>query len=405
MNAPFAPVGTSTMVLRVLSGRLRGAEHRLHPGKFVRVGHGFDHDIVLRDPTTRGLSAELHLGDGVATIRVVAGEIALLGRPVAAGEEAPLPAYVPMMLGCFAVAVGDPASERWDEAAHLSQMVTPAAGAGEVERRQAALGERMATRLYPMRDAIALDRKWPAYALVAALLVLILVVAAPAGQWIGRQFHSSETDRAVLAAAGFGALKVEDGPSGPMIRGIVKDDAELARLRTLVAERIGTATVDVDTMEALAAATTDLLRAQGIDGEAMPRRGNAVLINAEFLPADRQAELAKLIRRDVPGITRVHFATDNGRGDRDLQYFFSGSEYGLATFVDGDPGYITTADGSRWFAGAQVPTGHRIIAIANGRASFERDGRVEELVLGPATPPASEEIASLKAASSMEARP
>ncbi len=77
-----------------------------------------------------------------------------------------------------------------------------------------------------------------------------------------------------------------------------------------------------------------------------------------------------------------------GRGDRDLQYFFSGSEYGLATFVDGNPGYITTMDGTRWFAGAQVPTGHKIITIGNGRVSFERDGRVEELILGPETPPA-----------------
>jgi hypothetical protein len=35
-----------------------------------------------------------------------------------------------------------------------------------------------------------------------------------------------------------------------------------------------------------------------------------------------------------------------------------------------------------------VPTGHRIVSIGNGRATFERDGRIEELVLGPSTPPA-----------------
>jgi hypothetical protein len=173
-----------------------------------------------------------------------------------------------------------------------------------------------------------------------------------------------------------------------VIRGIVKDDAALARLRLVVAQRMGTATLDVDTMDGLAAAATDLLRAQGIDGEAVPRRGNALLVTAEFLPADRQAELVKLIKEDVPGVSRVLFAADPERGDRDLQYFFSGSEYGLATFVDGNPGYISTADGTRWFPGAQVPTGHRIVTIGNGRASFERNGQIEELVLGPQTPPA-----------------
>ena len=389
MNAPFLSVAVGTPVLRVLSGRLRGAEHRLHPGKFVRIGHGFDHDIVLRDATTRGLSIELHLGEEMANVRVVAGQIGLLGRPVAAGEQVALPAYVPMMLGGFAVAIGDPASERWDESARLSSMIAPADEAqGIAPPQRAALGERVATRLYPMRGALALDRQWPLYAALAAVLLLLAALAGPATKWVSHQLHDEAADQAMLAAAGFGDLTITDGPAGRVIRGIVKDDAALARLRLVVAQRMGTATLDVDTMDGLAAATTDLLRAQGIDGEAAPRRGNALLVTAEFLPADRQAELVRLIKEDVPGVSRVHFAADPARGDRDLQYFFSGSEYGLATFVDGNPGYITTADGTRWFAGAQVPTGHRIVTIGNGRASFERNGQIEELVLGPQTPPA-----------------
>lgn len=389
MNAPFLSPVLGKPVLRVLGGRLRGAEHRLHPGKFVRIGHGLDHDIVLRDPTTRGLSIELHLGDDMANVRVVAGQIGLLGRPVGAGEQVALPAYVPMLLGSIAVAIGDPASDRWEESARLSTMIAPADELqGMAVPQRAALGERVATRLYPMRGALAFDRQWPVYAVLAAILLLLVALAAPATRWVSRQLHDSAADQSVLAAAGFGSLKVTEGPGGAIIQGIVKDDAALARLRLLVAQRIGGATLDVDTMDGLAAAATDLLRAQGVDGEAIPRRGNALLVTAEFLPADRQAELARLIREDVPGVSRVHFAADPARGDRDLQYFFSGSEYGLATFVDGDPGYITTADGTRWFAGAQVPTGHRIVTIANGRASFERNGQIEELVLGPQTPPA-----------------
>jgi type III secretion system YscD/HrpQ family protein len=387
MNAPFASLMVGNMVLRVLSGRLSGAEHRLHAGKFVRVGHGFDHDIVLRDPSTRGVSIELHLGDDVANVRVVAGQVALLGRPVGPGEQVALPAFVPMMVGAFAVAVGDPGSDRWEEATRLSSSITPVTEAQDVASPRAAIGERVATRLYPMRDALAIQRRWPGYALVAALFLLLVALAGPATQWVSNQLHDRGTDKAMLTAAGFGDLSIVDGPSGPVIHGIVKDDAALARLRMLVAERIRSATLDVETMDGLAASATDLLRAQGVDAQAVPRRGHALLVNAEFLPGDRQAELAKLIKQDVPGVEQVYFATDNARGDRDLQYFFSGSEFGLATFVDGDPGYITTADGTRWFAGSQVPTGHRIVAIGNGRATFERDGRIEKLILGQSAPP------------------
>jgi type III secretion protein D len=390
MNAPFpSPLLVGHLILRVLAGRSKGAEHRLPHGKYVRIGHAFDHDVVLRDPSTKGLSLELHLGADIATIRVVAGTADLLGRPVAAGEEASLPPFVPLTLGSFTVAIGDAESERWAEVERLSTMIAPASAEPAAAAPQAAIAERLTTRLYPMRDAMAADRNWPLYGMLAGGLALLAIAGGPAIQWVGGQFNGIENHKTVLASAGFASLAIAEGTQGPVITGIVKDDAELARLRTLVAARIGNANVDVDTMQGMAAAATDMLRAQGVDAEARPMRGNSLLIATEFLPADRQDELIKLIRRDLPGITRVAFATQNSRGDRDLQYFFSGSAYGLATFVDGTPGYITTADGTHWFTGSQVPTGHKIIAIGNGRASFERDGRVEELMLGAPTSPAT----------------
>ncbi len=391
MNAPFpSPLMVGHLVLRVLAGRSKGAEHRLPLGKYIRIGHAFDHDVVLRDASTRGLSLELHLGADIATIRVVAGEVALLGRPVAAAEEASLPAFVPLTLGNFTIAIGEAESDRWAEVERLSTMITPASAELSAAAPQAALVERLTTRLYPLREAMAGDHNWPLYGLLAGGLLLLAIAGGPATRWIGGQFNGIENNKTILAGQGFGALTISDGATGqgPVITGVVKDDTELARLRTLVAARIGGASIDVDTMQGMAAAATDMLRAQGIDADAKPMRGNSLLVTTEFLPTDRQDELIKLIRRDLPGITRVAFATQNSRGDRDLQYFFSGSAFGLASFVDGTPGYIVTADGTHWFAGSQVPTGHKIIAIGNGRASFERDGRVEELVLGAPTPPA-----------------
>lgn len=390
MNAPFpSPLMVGHLILRVLAGRSKGSEYRLPAGKFVRIGHALDHDVVVRDASTKGLSLELHLGADIATIRVVAGDAGLLGRPIAAGEEASLPAFVPLTLGNFTIAIGEAVSDRWAEVERLSTMIAPVAAEPAASAPQAALGERLATRLYPIRDVMAADRNWPLYGLLASGLLLVAIAGGPTMQWIGGQFNGIENHKTILAGQGFGALAIADGAQGqgPIITGVVKDDAELSRLRTLVSTRIGNASIDVDTMQGMAAAATDMLRAQGIDADAKPMRGNSLLIATEYLPADRQDELIKLIRRDLPGIARVAFATQNSRGDRDLQYFFSGTAFGLASFVDGTPGYIVTADGTHWFAGSQVPTGHKILAIGNGRASFERDGRVEELVLGNPTPP------------------
>ncbi len=390
MNAPFPSLMVGSLILRVIAGRSKGAEYRLPGGKYVRIGHAFDHDIVLRDPSTKGLSLELHLGADLATIRVIAGEVGLLGQPVAAGGDASLPAFVPLTLGSFTVAIGHAESERWGEVERLSTMIAPHTADTVADTPQAALAERLATRLFPVRDIIAADRNWPVYGLLAGGLLLLAIAGGPVTQWVGSRLTGVDNHKVVLAESEFGGLTISEGAVGQglVITGVVKDDVELARLRTVVASRIGRASIDVDTMQAMAAAATDMLRAQGVDADAKPMRGNSLLVTTEFLPADRQDELAKLIRRDLPGVSRVAFATQNSRGDRDLQYFFSGSAYGLATFVDGAPGYIVTADGTHWFAGSMVPTGHKIVAIGNGRASFERDGRIEDLVLGTAPPPA-----------------
>ena len=51
----------------------------------------------------------------------------------------------------------------------------------------------------------------------------------------------------------------------------------------------------------------------------------------------------------------------------------------MAAIVPGDPAYVVTADGTRYFEGAMLPTGHRILAILSDRVQIERDGAASTL--------------------------
>jgi type III secretion protein D len=46
----------------------------------------------------------------------------------------------------------------------------------------------------------------------------------------------------------------------------------------------------------------------------------------------------------------------------------------VVSVVDGEPAYIVTSDGARYFVGATLPEGHRVLAISNGSVVLERDG-------------------------------
>jgi type III secretion protein D len=46
----------------------------------------------------------------------------------------------------------------------------------------------------------------------------------------------------------------------------------------------------------------------------------------------------------------------------------------VTSIVPGDPAYVVTADGTRYFEGALLPTGHRVAAIRDREVLLERNG-------------------------------
>jgi type III secretion protein D len=396
MNARHAPMTVSNLVLRVLAGRQNGAEYRLMSGLTVTIGHSFNHDVVLRGPDTQGLSLELMLTDMVAQLKVVSGHVQLLGRPMTAGDSAQLPAFVPVSFGETCFAIGDAQSERWGEATAIFEAPVAAVQNLETAPDEAPLApiartksvdnaiQHFASHFQPAISTLALERRWPLYAGIAAFLLLIAALSAPIGQFIENNNTSPAAIETKLARAGFKDVKAIDNGSGKIIlRGLLRNDAELSRLRMFAADKLDGIEINVRTLDELAAAATGILSGQSVDAEAKPARGNSLLISSEYLPRDRQDELIAMIKKDIPQISNVNFQIVGERGDKDLQYFFSSGEYGLASFIDGDPAYIKTADGTRWFKGAVLPTGHNITDIGSGRVQFERNGRIEELTIFP----------------------
>jgi type III secretion protein D len=393
MNAQTDMLQSAQLVLRVIAGRQKGAEYRLSPGIQVSIGHHLHHDIVLRNSEGKDVSLELKLTDGIAMLSVVAGEIQLLGRAVGPSETAPLPAYMPVGIGPVVFAIGNPASERWDEAAQISAAAAETQANDElsagalaatapipIDRKIDGAIRHFSSGLRPFVEAAAMERRWPVYAMLAASLLLAILLFAPISGWVNERAYGAGATEEMLVRNGFTDLTVaETAGNGVIISGVLSDDRQLQRLRRLLDNSRPDAVIDVSTMDALAAGITDMLVAQNIDAEAKAGRGRNIRIVSEYLPADRQRELAAQIRADMPAIENIAFQIDDARGEPDLQYFFASDKYGLASFVDGDPAFITTADGTKWFKGAIVPTGHRILSIGNGEVRFEREGQIEEL--------------------------
>jgi type III secretion protein D len=407
VNAPFPFTETQDIQLRVLNGRLEGAEHRLFIGKHIRIGHGFDHDVVLRGSGTKGASLELHLGEDAALIHVKSGSVTLLGRPVSAGEEAILPLYVPVRVGDYGFAIGHGEDvDRWAEAerllnsapANLTPRAIPLDDAGANNAAVLAQGsspdahmpragwlERLGTRFYAPDAKEQVVRHWPMLAIGTAILLIIAIVAGPFYSLANNQFKGPDAVRANMNAAGYKMLRIKtDKTSGRLlIQGVLPNDTALGKFRQFASAKLDNPLIDVKTMDSIAAAATDILVSQNVDAEAKPVRNQSLLIQSQYLPGDRQAELIAQIKRELPDVRAVTFQSFAERGDDALQYFFSTGDHGTATFVEGsegDRGHISTTKSGKWFPGATLPTGHRLLSIEGGIARFERDGQIEELI-------------------------
>jgi type III secretion system YscD/HrpQ family protein len=363
----------------VLTGRLQGAEHRLPPGRSVTLGHSFENDVVLRGAGTPGLSAELHVGPDATMLRVLSGELVALGREVRAGEELLLPPYLPVRLGEFAFAVGAEDVQRWDEASTLAGSVARPIETEARAQPRADARERLATRVDGWRRAVR--GRTRRIAAGAAALAVTLAAVPTTLWWQDAQARDPATVKRKLQAAGFAGLAVAPDPGGGtvVITGAVTDDRDAERLAAFASENFPGALVEVETASGMAAAASDVLRANGVAAETKPVRPGVIAVVADYLPVDRQDELTALLRRDIPTLRRVEYRTGPGRGSEDLRHFFNSGRFGAASFVDGDPGFIVTADGSRWFTGATLPTGHRVVEVGRGQVTLERAGQVEIL--------------------------
>ena len=376
---PVAPARTA-YVLRIVDGRLAGKEFVFEAGQRVCIGHALANDVVLRGSGTRNTVVELRLQGDVAHFRVLGGTAELLGRTLAEGEEAQLPAYLPFRIGEFVLAHGATGSARWDGAVQVaaSPCLTPVTPlpAPNLGDRLVRVGRDRIAALQGRVDTTRL-----------AIVAVSVVLLGGAALTLSQSITASRTDpvgfEERLATENLTNLKVTRNAAGGLIvSGVVAGEPQMARLQSLVAGAGVPIALDVTPTAALAAAVTEVLEAQGVPGKAEPAPGDArgVLVAAPFMPQDRQQDLRELLQRDVPGLSHVTFRIDDSRGGNPLQAFFGTGATGIATLVE-NPAHIVTADGARWFPGAVLPTGHRLVSVGADTVRLEKDGRMEDVHL------------------------
>jgi len=367
-------------VLRVLSGRLAGSEVPINADAPLTIGHGFDNAVVLRDAST-GPVALTFVADteGGAWIEMREGAVELLGQTIAAPGRALLPPYIPLKVGAFTLAWGGALSTRWDDALALAGARPPALVPVDAV---------LATNLHDLRPPRTMLQRLSeigdrflnrsVYVTGGAVLTMLLL-APPLVSALTQHTPPVDTVRAAIAGR-YPGLSASTTPTGDvLVTGTVPAEADKGRIEAMIARAGVGAQVSVQSGEGLADAAAQVFRDNGVPAHGVWLRDGVVRLTTGPVPAETRARLTNVAQGDVPGLIRLEVSAPDA-GPLGSALAGDAAAKRVASVVAGDPGYITTADGARYFPGGLLPTGQRLVSIAGREITLERGGATTRLI-------------------------
>lgn len=398
---PDTAVDLSALELRVVDGPQRQARAPLPRGIACVLAADSDRqavaNILLREDRLPPAAVRITAQDEAALVEVLHGEVGLGGQVHAAGAITPWGRHQRLHIGSAVVAFGRACEDHWplfDQPGAGGSAAGSPEDAGEDE---AGAGPAAVPGTPPAATATvssarrgAWYRQAEAWLVGTGALVLLMCAAAlqvtagtarasvrvPAAGAPGLEGPSQALAES-LAAAGFAGLRVETGADGvPRIVGRLATDAQRARLAAWVSAQPRALSLDVRVDEALAREVAEVFRIQGVPVRAAAIGPGRVQVQAQEADAARLARAQEAVRRDVRGLDTLELANQPPPAPKPAPPVVDDPGKRIAALVPGEMAHVVTADGSRYFVGAQLPSGHRITQVSAQALQLERDGEL-----------------------------
>jgi len=371
-----------TYELRVLSGEQRGATSAVCPGDALRIGRDWSSDVVLQqaDDSAALLTMDEH---GQLILNADGGQCLIDGGIVLqAGEHTPLALYTSFTVGNAQMAVGQIGASQWgtlfdDTGSDAADIETPPVETPVESLTQEPAGIWQVAISF-MRHLSLMQRFLLGGAALVSASVGMLTLA-----WAMSPANLSLPERAdylhkTLTHSGFGALNVEIHDNELLVTGHLDTLAQRSELeRSLINQTPARLAVWVN--DQVAAGVADVYRLNGITAQVHGSGSGVVHVLTHEADTAALEKVQAIARRDVPGLQELVPENDPPPAMPPPETVRNDPGKRLAAIVPGDPAYVVTVDNSRYFEGAMLPTGHRIVSILSDHILIERDGVVSDL--------------------------
>jgi type III secretion system YscD/HrpQ family protein len=341
----------TTLVLRFVRGLHAGAERRCAEHEVILIGSGTDCDLILSDAGVAPHHCLVSVIGPNFSIRPLDATVQIRSRTIGQGDAVVFDAFTPVCIGEAAFALGDASSERWPRLAAPN------------------VGGTTATRM-PENDSPRRRRRYAAAGIAFGLAGAVALALASTSLRAPPPPDASVQRTALeqtLHETGLGEVRIsEDGRGGFLLRGQAPDAARVDSLKRNLASRGIAADVDLRSGADIAQDVHEILRLSDIDADSAYRGPGEVEIKGHFGDSKSlNAALASRAIKDIDGLGKVSVL--NLDRPREEPRKKPGNEKAIVSAVGGKDPYVITADGSRYFAGAELPCGGRLVSVDDGQ--------------------------------------
>ena len=349
---------------RVIQGPQAGASVPIACEQPLRVGGALDNDVVLPDADLRVLLTLSE--DDALTLLVEEGQVTVGDVQAVAGQTMRIALGVPMMLGRAVVMVdrvGAAALAHRD--AHQVAAFTDALVHAQVMQSSSWLNNHF--------------RKVLGFGVVLVVAAGgLLTLAWATGHKTPELAQRVEEARRGLAGAGL-PMQVSVRGDQVQVSGHMGDAGQRQRVEAILVQAgILNAKLNLWVNDAVTQGVTEVFRLSGITSKASMTAPGHVQLETATADDLSLAKAKEAALRDVPGLKQLDVVNTPPREASSARTVNDPGKR-IASIVSGEPSYVVTQDGARYFPGALLPSGHRIQEILPNEVVLDLHGQSSRL--------------------------
>jgi type III secretion protein D len=348
----------------IIAGEQVGARAALQDNYSVTLSGNNDTDVVLRDARIDNERLKITTKNDKTFIESLAGTFELDGKIVEQGKKLRLNEYEKVKVGGTVFVYTRETSAPWQEILNRVKL-----NANKKTDK-------------PFLQIVSQYRSNVIYSLT--VLIIMLIVAMSTVMTLpdsSDHINMSSTDNinSLLIENGFETLQVNKMASGIFsISGFIMSFKERAQLEQLIDNNNLQAILDLKVGDQLAIEVRELYRVNGIEVQASAiQPGNVKIIGyavrAEELERIRDVALDQIA--DIKNIVIDYAEPTNDEKNIGSEMIYNDADKRITMVIDGDPAFIMTSDQSKYYIGALLPTGYKIVDIIDQQVIIEKKGK------------------------------